>query len=242
MGVFGTRPLIRRGWYGRLNLSASPPGCGCAALHRRDDRLRPGATATTRSTTAPPPGTTPPSCSATSPVGSPPGSPSGRGAAARSGSPGLHTGHLHNRVYGTGRLLLNCSYPDSAAGQGPGRPPRTRGVARGAGGSSPRPMRTHRKAGPHRRGRRAVTRLEWLKRGLPRSPTPTRGPGTAGRAGRPGPVRPREEPRLHLRRHVGCRASGRYTVVLGPGDLARTTLTPPGSSPTWPISKPSPGR
>ncbi|MFI0980755.1 M20/M25/M40 family metallo-hydrolase [Streptomyces sp. NPDC021093] len=78
---------------------------------------------------------------------------------------GLHTGTAHNRVYGSGRLLLNIAYPDAATGA---RMQRRVGevlaAARAAfrAGHGANPL-TRRLADDWDR----VVRTDWLKQGLP---------------------------------------------------------------------------
>ncbi|HEX5543518.1 MAG TPA: M20/M25/M40 family metallo-hydrolase [Micromonospora sp.] len=116
MGVFGTRPLIQRGHVGRLNVFCEPTGRrvltrSTAAMTARlrvaghdaiDDDPGAGHNATVLlgflaqhlATELPP--------------------------HARDGQvciAGLHTGTMHNKVYGTGELLLNLSYGSVAGAQ-----------------------------------------------------------------------------------------------------------------------------
>ncbi|KZM69433.1 hypothetical protein AWN90_15025 [Nocardia terpenica] len=116
MGVFGTRPLVEAGYVGRLNVFCEPTGgrllprstaamtariglCGDDAI---DDHPEAGHNATVllgylahrlardESRWA---------------------------AGARVCIAGIHTGHLHNRVYGHGELLMNIAYRDMATGK-----------------------------------------------------------------------------------------------------------------------------
>jgi acetylornithine deacetylase/succinyl-diaminopimelate desuccinylase-like protein len=116
MGVYGTRPLVEAGHVGRLNVFCEPTGLRYL----------------TRSTAAM---TACLTVEGTGSIDDVPGAghnatvllgflaqhlaaaldgaePGGRVCVA-----GLHTGTAHNRVYGTGRLLLNLSYPSPAAGR-----------------------------------------------------------------------------------------------------------------------------
>ncbi|MBB5158793.1 M20/M25/M40 family metallo-hydrolase [Saccharopolyspora phatthalungensis] len=115
LGTYGTRPLVEAGFFGRVNVFCEPTGL----------RYLPRSTA---SMTA---------CIAVDGEGSIDDRPdAGHNAtvllgflaqhlakeldsAVRDGRvcvAGLHTGDMHNRVYGRGRLLLNLSYASSAAG------------------------------------------------------------------------------------------------------------------------------
>jgi acetylornithine deacetylase/succinyl-diaminopimelate desuccinylase-like protein len=169
MGVHGTRPLIESGFTGRLNVFCEPTGLrhlprATAAMTARltvdgegavDDRPEHGHNATVllgflaQHLAAALDGRTA----------------DGRTVDGRVCVAGLHTGHLHNRVYGQGRLLLNLSY--ATAGQGVVLEQAvTEAVADGLR------LFTARFAGSRQFARTAadaaaVTRLEWDKRGLP---------------------------------------------------------------------------
>ncbi|WP_198407134.1 M20/M25/M40 family metallo-hydrolase [Nocardia terpenica] len=116
MGVFGTRPLVEAGYVGRLNVFCEPTGgrllprstaamtariglCGDDAI---DDHPEAGHNATVLL-----------------------GYLAHRLArdesrwadGARVCIAGVHTGHLHNRVYGHGELLMNIAYRDMATGR-----------------------------------------------------------------------------------------------------------------------------
>jgi acetylornithine deacetylase/succinyl-diaminopimelate desuccinylase-like protein len=116
MGVYGTRPLVEAGHVGRLNVFCEPTGLryltrstaamtACVAVDGTgsiDDQPGAGHNATVLLGFLA-------QYLATALDGVEPG---GRVCVA-----GLHTGTAHNRVYGTGRLLLNLSYPSPAAGR-----------------------------------------------------------------------------------------------------------------------------
>lgn len=118
LGTFGTRPLVEAGYVGRLNVFCEPTGLrhlprATAAATARvtvdgedavDDRPGAGHNATVllgflaqhlaaALGPAAPGGPAPTVCVA-----------------------GLHTGTLHNKVHGTGSLLLNLAYATAAAG------------------------------------------------------------------------------------------------------------------------------
>ena len=219
MGVFGTRPLIRRGWYGRLNLFCEPTGMrllprstaamtACVRVDGDDaidDRPAAGHNATVllghlaqRLATRLPE----------------------RAGGGQVCVAGLHTGHLHNRVYGTGRLLLNCSYPDSAAGQALAAR-LEREVADGI-----REF-TALHGGHHDLARTAadaaaITRVEWHKRGLP-ALTPADDPWAVRLLERDSGLSrwPDDEPAFTCDALWAAGLPGAYTAVLGPGDLGR---------------------
>lgn len=109
MGVFGTRPLVASGYFGRLNVFCEPTGM----------RVLPRATAAMTAGI---------SVAGSDSVDDEPeaghnatvllgflaqhlaerlGREVGDGAVCVAG---LHTGHRHNRVYGSGKLLINLSY------------------------------------------------------------------------------------------------------------------------------------
>jgi acetylornithine deacetylase/succinyl-diaminopimelate desuccinylase-like protein len=116
MGTIGTRPLVEGGYYGRLNVFCEPTGLrylprataamtACVQVRgvdAVDDRPEAGHNATVLLGFL--------------------AQHLGAALAARSGEPrlcvaGIHTGRMHNRVYGTGQLLLNVAYesPESGA-------------------------------------------------------------------------------------------------------------------------------
>ncbi|WP_238580918.1 M20/M25/M40 family metallo-hydrolase [Streptomonospora alba] len=165
MGAFGTRPLVEQGFVGRLNLFCEPTGLrylprSTAAMTARvrvagsdaiDDRPGEGHNATVllgflAQHLA--------------------GALSARAEGAeRACVAGLNTGTLHNRVYGTGELLLNLPYADAAAGHRLGAAVETaldEGLAEFSARFADAPAFALTAAEA-----RGVTRLEWLKRGLP---------------------------------------------------------------------------
>ncbi len=164
MGTIGTRPLLDQGFYGRLNVFCEPTGLryltsatasmtACVRVRGQgaiDDRPGAGHNATVL-------------------LGSlarhfaltlDDADPAGALCVA-----GLHTGDRHNRVYGSGRLLLNLSYASSAAGARLAeRVEQAFGTGLAEFGA--------RFAGSAQFGRTAaeaaeITSLEWHKRGLP---------------------------------------------------------------------------
>ncbi len=216
MGTLGTRPLVERGHTGRLNIFCEPTRMrfltrSTAAMTARisvrgddaiDDRPHTGHNASVllghlarhlgRSLDA----------------------------HARSGAvclAGLHTGTLHNRVYGSGSLLLNLAYADAAAGRALERA-LTDALDAGLDAFTKDFADTALFARTAADAR-ALTRLEWTKRGLPalddRDPW---GPALLRRAGiAPWPA---DEPAFTCDAIWMSGVAGASTAVLGPGDLA----------------------
>ncbi|MGW5877554.1 M20/M25/M40 family metallo-hydrolase [Nocardiopsis terrae] len=216
MGVLGTRPLVERGHVGRLNVFCEPTSGrfltrSTASMTARvsvhgddavDDRPHTGHNASVllgflaqrmgRSL-------------------------DGR---AREGAvcvAGLHTGTLHNRVYGTGGLLLNLSYGDAGAGRALEEAVTTAfdtAVAEFSHSFADTALfaRTARDA-------RRLTRLDWPKRGLPvLDDRDGWGHGLLRGAGVP--PWPEDEPAFTCDAIWMAGVPGACTVVLGPGDLA----------------------
>nr|WP_255429988.1 M20/M25/M40 family metallo-hydrolase [Streptomonospora sp. PA3] len=218
MGSFGTRPLIEHGFVGRLNLFCEPTSLrylprSTAAMTARiraagrdavDDRPDRGHNATVllgflaqHLAHALPERT---------------------GGAAPVCVAGLHTGTRHNRVYGSGDLLLNLPYADARAAPRLGEAVES-ALADGLAEFSARFADVPGFALTAAQAPQ-ITRLEWLKRGLPTLHC--------------------TDPWLHrlLGEHAGldrwpddqpaftCDAvwmdgvPGTCTAVLGPGDLA----------------------
>ncbi|WP_433700321.1 M20/M25/M40 family metallo-hydrolase [Nocardiopsis sp. CA-288880] len=129
---------------------------------------------------------------------------------------GLHTGTLHNRVYGSGDLLLNLSYADARAGR------TLEEAVRGAfdtalaefGSAFADTALFARTAADARR----LTRLDWPKRGLPVLDDRDRwGHDLLRRAGVP--AWPAGEPAFTCDAIWMADVPDTCTVVLGPGDL-----------------------
>ncbi|MER7763409.1 M20/M25/M40 family metallo-hydrolase [Streptomyces sp. NPDC097619] len=164
MGVYGTRELVERGYTGRLNIFCEPTGRrlltrSTAAMTARvrvagDDSIDDAPAAGHNASVL---------------LGHlaghlaealPQHAASGQVCVA-----GLQTGPLHNKVYGTGQLLLNLSYGSGADGVALEEAMR-RELRVGLAGFR------HRFAGSGLVGRtaedaEAITSLDWLKRGLP---------------------------------------------------------------------------
>ncbi len=170
LGTIGTRPLVAAGHYGRLNVFCEPTGNralnrSTAAMTARirvagedavDDRPAAGHNATVLLgflaqylAGAVDPG-------------------EGQLCVA-----GLHTGRLHNRVYGQGELLLNLAYPDGATAE------RLATAVERALADGLREFTARFAANPLFARTAAdgagITSLEWLKRGLPALPPPADG-------------------------------------------------------------------
>lgn len=216
MGVFGTRPLVEAGYTGRLNIFCEPTGA----------QLVPRSTATATARIG---------VDGEDSIDDHPGE--GHNASVLLGFlaqhlarrlpgtvedgrvclAGLHTGQLHNKVYGTGQLLVNLAYASTAAGRTL-QETLEREVEAGLEefaerfGELPDFARTA-------ADRAKVTTVRWLKSGLPaldqRDPWAERLLGEAAGIPYASPSTPA----------CTCDAiwmhgvDGAYTAVLGPGDL-----------------------
>ncbi|MER5781923.1 M20/M25/M40 family metallo-hydrolase [Streptomyces mobaraensis] len=219
MGVFGTRPLVESGWTGRLNLFCEPtrgrmvPRSTAAATalieaageDAIDDHPEAGHNATVLL-----------GFLAQHLAGRLPGSVPGGVSGTRVCVAGLHTGDLHNKVYGAGRLLLNLAYPTTEAGHALTRALEDEldaGLAEFAHRFADHPAlaRTAAEA-------RDVTALHWLKRGLPaldaHDPWAERLLTDAGI-----PYAAPDEPACTCDAIWMHGVPGAYTAVYGPGDL-----------------------
>ena len=215
MGTFGTRPLVEAGHVGRLNVFCEPTGLrhlprSTASMTARlrvrgqgaiDDRPDAGHNATVLL------GFLAQHVAAElDPRGRP-----GRLCVA-----GLHTGDQHNRVYGTGQLLLNLSYADSAE-----RAAAETALVEAVRGGADRFAELF---GPTREFARtaadaaAVTELDWLKRGLPS--LRNHDPWAERLLERAGAARwPAEEPAFTCDAIWMDQVADAFTAVLGPGSL-----------------------
>lgn len=217
MGTFGTRPLVERGFVGRLNVFCEPTGLrylpratatatarvwvdGCDAS---DDRPEHGHNASVLlgflaqhlalalgSTVA-----------------------EGRVCIG-----GLRTGPLHNRVYGSGELLVNLAYSSSAAGRQL-EEAFTAALREGVVEFSRRFARTREFARTAVEAR-SVTRSEWLKRGLPTLANADPWAQTLLERDAGVPRWPDHEPAITCDAIWMDRVPEAFTVVCGPGDLA----------------------
>ncbi len=219
IGVHGTRPLVEAGFLGRLNVFCEPTGLrfldhSTAAMTARisvrgrdacDDQPGAGHNATVLLGYL--------AARLSRRLGEQVGVAGGRLCVG-----GLETGPLHNRVYGSGRLLLNiayCSTEEAAAIERLAQEAVAEGLARFS----------RRYAGVAELARTAadaagITRLEWDKRGLPA--LRNRDAGLEALLERGAGV-PRHDGQA-LAEAFTCDAiwmqpTGAYTVVLGPGTL-----------------------
>jgi acetylornithine deacetylase/succinyl-diaminopimelate desuccinylase-like protein len=217
MGVFGTRPLVRRGYTGRLNVFCEPTGGrfltrSTAAMTARivvdgddavDDRPGHGHNASVL-------------------LGFLAQHLGGAfGASMPDASvcvAGLHTGTRHNKVYGAGSLLLNLAYGSPEAARRLEhrlREALSEGLTEFAFSFAGTPL-----FGRTAADARAVTRLEWLKHGLPVLDDRDAW-GHALLRERAGIAPwPPGEPAFTCDAIWMSQVPGACTVVLGPGDLA----------------------
>lgn len=215
MGTFGTRPLVEAGHVGRLNLFCEPTGLryltrSTASMTARLRVLGAGAV-----DDHPDAGN-----NATVLLGFlaqhlaahvDPSDRPGRLCVA-----GLHTGDQHNRVYGTGQLLLNLSYADSAE-RAAAEAALTEAVRSGLDrftelfASTREFARTAAEAA-------AVTELDWIKRGLPS--LTNHDPWAEQLLERAGTTRwPSDEPAFTCDAIWMDGVPDAFTAVLGPGSL-----------------------
>jgi len=225
MGVFGTRPLVERGFVGRLNVFCEPTGLrfltrSTAAMTARisvhgadaiDDRPGEGHNATVLLGYL-----AQHLAHALDRRGD--GGDEGGGDEGTVCVAGLHTGTLHNRVYGSGSLLLNLAYGSPRAARRLERDLRAAladGLAEFASrfGGTALFARTAAEAA-------RVTRLEWVKRGLPVLDDQDEW-GHALLRDRAGiSPWPPGEPGFTCDAIWMANVPGACTVILGPGDLA----------------------
>ncbi|WP_433259858.1 M20/M25/M40 family metallo-hydrolase [Actinosynnema sp. CS-041913] len=166
MGVFGTRPLVEAGYHGRLNVFCEPTGLRylphCTASMTAgirvdgedavDDQPHAGHNATVLLGFL-----AQHLASALTRV------PDGQVCVA-----GLHTGRRHNRVYGTGELLLNLSYGSAESAR-----VMTTSLEKALVDGLAEFNRKFRAVPPFHRtavDAAAITRLVWRKHGLPALP------------------------------------------------------------------------
>lgn len=216
MGTLGTRPLVERGYTGRLNVFCEPTSArflprSTAAMTARisvhgqdavDDHPHTGHNATVLLGFV------------AQHLGRALDHHARRGAVCVAG---LHTGTSHNRVHGTGSLLLNLSYASPEAGRElESALTGALDEALGAFGATFAPTAL---LGRTAADARAITRLEWLKRALPvLEDRDTWGRDLLRGAGiRPWPA---DEPAFTCDAIWMAGVPGACTVVLGPGDLA----------------------
>jgi acetylornithine deacetylase/succinyl-diaminopimelate desuccinylase-like protein len=214
MGVYGTRPLVEAGWVGDLNVFCEP------TRRRLLDRSTAAMTACVE-------------VSGDDAIDDDPGA--GHNATVLLGAlaghlaltlpgvadgqvcvAGLHTGTMHNKVYGSGHLLLNLSYGSPAGGDALAAA-MDRELAAGLSafadryGDSPVLARTAADAAE-------ITAVRWLKRGLP-ALAPAHPGAVAALAEAAGLATwPAAEPSFTC--DAIWAGGSAPTVVFGPGDLA----------------------
>jgi acetylornithine deacetylase/succinyl-diaminopimelate desuccinylase-like protein len=219
MGVYGTRALVEAGFVGALNVFAEPTRCrfvdSCTASMTAEFSVR-GHGSTDD---APADGhnatlllghlATELAERLDAPL---------RAHASRMAIAGLHTGTSHDRVYGSGRLLVNLAYPTAAAGaalQDAVEAAFARALETFAARFADVALARRSAADAAR-----VCSLRWLKKGLP--PLANRDPAWERRLRAAGvePAPDVPEARFTCDAIWGAGAGG-FSVVLGPGDLAR---------------------
>lgn len=217
MGVFGTRPLIRRGFTGRLNVFCEPTRGrflprSTAAMTARivvdgagsvDDRPGGGHNASVLLGFL------------AQHLGRALDSPAPEAAVCVAG---LHTGTRHNKVYGRGSLLLNLAYASPEAAHRLERRLRD-ALDEGLKEFTSVFARTalfERTAADAS----AITRLEWRKHGLPVLDDRDAWGHTLLRDRAGIPPWPDAEPAFTCDAIWMSQVPGTCTVVLGPGDLA----------------------
>lgn len=211
MGVFGTRPLVEAGFHGSLNVFCEPTGLrylprSTAAMTATvlvagddaiDDRPQAGHNASVllgflAQHLA--------------------GALAGQAADGQVCVAGLHTGRMHNRVYGTGELHLNLSYGSASSARVLSRALET-ALRDGLAEFTAR----FRGVPPfHRTAVDAadITRLVWRKRGLPALP-----PQDVPLLDAVAPRWPAHEPAFTCDAIWLADVPGARTAVLGPGSL-----------------------
>ncbi|MFF0461870.1 M20/M25/M40 family metallo-hydrolase [Streptomyces mexicanus] len=223
LGTYGTRPLLEAGHHGRLNVFCEPTGLralpwATASMTARitvtgedavDDRPDAGHNATVllgflaQHLAAHLDGAVP---------------------GARVCLAGLHTGHTHNRVHGTGTLLANLSYRTTADG-GHLKDALTRHVTEGLA----RFTELFAGAGEFARTARdasRITRLTWDKHGLPA--LDNRDPWAEALLTRAGARPAGDAPGFTCDAVWAAGLDDAFTAVLGPGDLAANRAHAPG--------------
>ncbi|MCN9242337.1 M20/M25/M40 family metallo-hydrolase [Streptomyces sp. RY43-2] len=223
LGTYGTRPLLEAGHHGRLNVFCEPTGL--RALPRATAAMTARITVDGQDAVDDHPDA---GHNATVVLGFLAQHLAARLDRAVPGTRvcvgGLHTGRVHNRVHGTGTLLLNLSYRRTADGAEL-ETAVTRHLADGLSrftelfGATQEFARTARDAAP-------LTRLTWDKRGLPA--LDNRDPWAEALLSRAG-ARPAADDPGFTCDAVWCAGlEGAFTAVLGPGSLAANHAHAPG--------------
>ncbi|MEU7024707.1 M20/M25/M40 family metallo-hydrolase [Streptomyces sp. NPDC046203] len=223
LGTYGTRPLLEAGHHGRLNVFCEPTGL--RALPRATASMTARFTVTGEDAVDDHPDA---GHNATVLLGFLAQHLAARLDGAVPGTrvclAGLHTGHTHNRVFGTGTLLMNLSYGTTQAGRRL-REAVPRHLADG--------LRRFRELfGATREfGRTAheadhVVRLSWDKHGLPA--LDNRDPWAERLLERAGALSGADAPGFTCDAVWAAGLADAFTVVLGPGDLAANRAHAPG--------------
>jgi acetylornithine deacetylase/succinyl-diaminopimelate desuccinylase-like protein len=211
MGVYGTRPLVESGYVGRINLFCEPTGGrlltrSTAAMTAAivvdgddavDDYPHAGHNATVLLGYL----------AAYLAQELPRHAADGRVCVA-----GLTTGPAHNRVYGSGRLLLNLSYGTPEGGRALDTA-LARVLADGLAAFRTR-FAGHPDFARTAADAAAVTRIEWYKRGLPALRGVAPAPDWLGLPGWPA-----DEPAFTCDAIWMAEVPGAFTGVYGPGEL-----------------------
>jgi acetylornithine deacetylase/succinyl-diaminopimelate desuccinylase-like protein len=223
LGTYGTRPLLEDGHHGRLNVFCEPTRL--RALPRATAAMTARITVTGEDAVDDHPDA---GHNATVLLGFLAQHLAARLDGAVPGArvcvAGLHTGHTHNRVHGTGTLLLNLSYRTTEDGRRL-KTEATRQVTDGL----------HRFTGIFedargfaRTARDAVrvTRLGWDKHGLPA--LDNHDPWAEALLARAGARPPGDDPGFTCDAIWAAGLDDAFTTVLGPGDLAANRAHAPG--------------
>ncbi|MGA6164688.1 M20/M25/M40 family metallo-hydrolase [Amycolatopsis magusensis] len=220
LGTLGTRRLVAAGFHGRVNIFCEPTGLryltrATAAMTARvrvtgrgsiDDRPEAGHNATVLL-----------------------GFLAQHFAASLGGSfcvAGLHTGDQHNRVYGTGELLLNLPYESSAEGEDLAARVELvfrDGLAEFAGKFGDHPVFARTAADVAE-----ITTLDWLKRGLPCLNGGDRWAENLLTAHAGLTPHAADEPAFTCDAIWMDGVPGAFTAVFGPGSLAENNAHAPG--------------
>jgi acetylornithine deacetylase/succinyl-diaminopimelate desuccinylase-like protein len=223
MGTIGTRPLVRRGYVGRLNVFCEPTRLRYLSRSRAVATARVWVDGNGAVDDCPERGhnatvllgflaqylahaldeQTDPVCIA-----------------------GVHTGHQHNRVYGAGELLINIPYASEEAGNDATLAVEAaveRGVA-----AFKRAFSGTRTLAVTARDAASITHLEWMKRGLPT--LASHDPWCESLLEYGAGIRrwPDDEPAFTCDAIWMHDVPGAFTAVLGPGDLAANHAHAPG--------------
>ncbi|MFH8934053.1 M20/M25/M40 family metallo-hydrolase [Streptomyces griseosporeus] len=223
LGTYGTRPLMEAGHHGRLNVFCEPTGL--RALPRATASMTARITVTGEDAVDDHPDA---GHNATALLGFLAQHLAVRLDGAVPGTrmclAGLHTGRTHNRVHGTGTLLLNLSYGSTEDGHRL-KETVTRHVTDGLTRFTELFART-REFGRTARDAATVTRLDWDKQGLPA--LDNRDPWAQALLARAGARPAADDPGFTCDAIWAAGLDDAFTAVLGPGDLAANRAHAPG--------------